>query len=124
MQTHQIHVMKGRARIDGVRRALFDFPEVLEVFTTGRPDTVVVVYDGRPRLGAWLRHLRAAGYHVTTRPHARADAARFGQSESLAERLLRRAIVDNMTFIGVPQPPVLPVEAPAVEMPYTRSARG
>jgi hypothetical protein len=87
----------------------------------------VVVYDGRPRLGAWLRHLRAAGYHVTTRRHPGADTARLGQSQSLAERPLRRAIVDNMKFSRVPQPPVppvLPVVAPAAEMPYTRSARG
>jgi hypothetical protein len=46
---------------------LFAFPEVLEVFSTGRPDALVVVCSGRPHPGEWLRALRAAGYHPRPR---------------------------------------------------------
>ena len=71
MQTHQIHISGARERSHGIRNELFAFPEVLEVFVTGRPDVLVVVYAGRPRPGEWLRALRALGYRTPARGHAR-----------------------------------------------------
>jgi hypothetical protein len=70
MRTHQIHVSNGREAVDEIRRQLFLFPEVLEVFSTGRPDVVVVVCAGRPRPGEWLRALRALGYQTPARRSA------------------------------------------------------
>ena len=67
MRTHQIHVANGREMVWEIRRELFRFPEVLEVFVTGRPDALVVVFTGRPRPGRWLRALWAAGYHAPAR---------------------------------------------------------
>jgi hypothetical protein len=70
MRTHQIHVANGREKMDEIRHRLFVFPEVLEVFETGRPDRFVVVYAGRPRPGEWLGALRAVGYRIPARRHA------------------------------------------------------
>src|SRR5579884_338324 len=70
MQTHQIQVFGGRDKVHEIRDELFSFPEVLEVFTTGRPDSLVVVCSGRPRPARWLDALTVAGYHVTPRRHA------------------------------------------------------
>jgi hypothetical protein len=70
MRTHQIHVSNGREWLQEIRRELFLFPEVLEVFDTGRPDVLVVVYIGRPRPGEWSRALRAVGYDTPPRRHA------------------------------------------------------
>ena len=58
MKTHQIHVSGARERVHEIRRELFAFSEVLDVFVTGRADVLVVVYAGRPRPGEWLRVLR------------------------------------------------------------------
>jgi hypothetical protein len=74
MQTHQVHVSDGRNRVHEIRTELFAFPEVLDVFVTGRPDALVVVYLGRPRPGEWLRALHAAGYRVPPRRRALAEA--------------------------------------------------
>jgi hypothetical protein len=73
MQTHQVHVSDGRNRVHEIRTELFAFPEVLDVFVTGRPDALVVVHLGRPRPGEWLRALRAAGYRVPPRQRALAE---------------------------------------------------
>lgn len=70
MQTHQIQVSNGRRRALEIRRELFAFPEVLEVFITSRPDALVVVCSGRPRPGEWLRALREAGYDAVVRRRA------------------------------------------------------
>ena len=67
MRTHQIQVSNGRETVREIRRQLFEFPEVLEVFDTGRADVLVVVYAGHPRPGEWLAALRAVGYEVQTR---------------------------------------------------------
>lgn len=74
MQTHQIHVSNGRDSAREVRGELFTFPEVLDVFITGRPDALVVVCSGRPRPGEWLGALRRAGYDVPAKRHATAVA--------------------------------------------------
>lgn len=81
MQTHEIQVSRAREDVDEIRVALFAFPEVLEVFVTGRPDFLVVVYAGHPRPGEWLRALRAIGCRMPARGHARwrADGAEFFQ---------------------------------------------
>jgi hypothetical protein len=81
MQTHQIHVSNGRDRVHEVRSELFIFPEVLDVFITGRPDALVVLCSGRPRPGEWLGALRRVGYDVPARHHATSvafDADRTG----------------------------------------------
>ena len=80
MQTHQINVSRARDMVQEIRHELFEFPEVLDVFVTGRPDWLVVVSRGRPRPGEWLRALRAVGYHVPVRRHATlaAEADRQG----------------------------------------------
>jgi hypothetical protein len=74
VQTHQIHVSDGRHRVHEIRTELFAFPEVLDVFVTGRPDALVVVFWGRPRPGEWLRALRAVGYRVPARQRVAAVA--------------------------------------------------
>jgi hypothetical protein len=38
MQTHEIHVSGAREQVHEIRAELFAFPEVIEVFVTGRPD--------------------------------------------------------------------------------------
>jgi hypothetical protein len=50
-----------------IRRELFAFSEILDVPVTSRPDSLVVVCAGRPRLGEWLRALRALGYEAPAR---------------------------------------------------------
>ena len=67
MQTHPIHVTDGRELVLEVRDALFVFPDVLDVFVTGRSDVLVVVCAGHPRPGRWLAALRAAGYQIPVR---------------------------------------------------------
>ena len=67
MQTHQIHVVDGYVRVHEIRNELFAFPEILDVFATGRADAIVIVYFGRPRPGEWLRALRAVGYDAAAR---------------------------------------------------------
>jgi hypothetical protein len=74
MQTHQIHVSNGRDMVNEVRSELFSFPEVLDVFITGRPNALVVVCSGRPRPGEWLGALRRVGYDVPAQRHAAAAA--------------------------------------------------
>jgi hypothetical protein len=69
MQTHQIYVSDARKRVHDIRNVLFTFPEVLDVFASGRPDGLVVVYAGRPRPGEWLRALRGLGYHTAGTGH-------------------------------------------------------
>jgi hypothetical protein len=78
VQTYQINISQGRANVHEIRRELFAFSEILEVFVTGRADSLVVVCVGRPRVGEWLRALRAAGYHVPARRHAFAGSATPG----------------------------------------------
>jgi hypothetical protein len=75
VQTYQINISKGRDSVHEIRGELFAFPEVLDVFVTGRPDSLIVVCWGHPRLGEWLRALRAAGYEVPARRHAVATAS-------------------------------------------------
>src|SRR5260370_35408879 len=69
MQTHQIHISQGGESVCDIRRSLFRFPEVLDVFATGGRDVLVVVYAGHPRPGEWLRALRAVGYETPARSH-------------------------------------------------------
>jgi hypothetical protein len=69
VQTHQINISHGRDNVHEIRRELFAFSEILDVFVTSRPDSLVVVSAGRPRLGEWLRALRAVGYDAPTRRH-------------------------------------------------------
>jgi hypothetical protein len=75
VQTYQINVSQGRDKVHEIRRELFAFSEVLDVFITGRPDAVVVVCAGRPRPSTWLRALRAVGYEVPNRRHPIAPAS-------------------------------------------------
>jgi hypothetical protein len=70
LQTHQIQVSGGRDKVHEIRAELFGFPEVLEVFSTGSPDSLVVVCSGRPRPARWLDALMAAGYQLKPRRHA------------------------------------------------------
>jgi hypothetical protein len=76
----RITVSRARAIVQEIRHELFEFPEVLDVVVTGRPDWLVVVSPGRPRPREWLRALRAVGYHVPVRRHATlaAEADRQG----------------------------------------------
>lgn len=70
MQTHQIRVSEGRERAAEIRRDLFVFPEIIDVFVTGRPNWLVVVFVGRPRPGEWVRALRSLGYDIPPRRRA------------------------------------------------------
>jgi hypothetical protein len=74
VQTYQINISHGRHNVHEIRRELFAFSEILDVFVTSRPDSLVVVCAGRPRLGEWLRALRAVGYEISARRHPSADA--------------------------------------------------
>lgn len=67
MQTYQLTISQGRDNVYEIRRELFAFSEILDVFVTSRPDSLVVVCAGRPRLGEWRRALRAAGYEIPAR---------------------------------------------------------
>jgi hypothetical protein len=69
VQTHQINVSRARDMVEEIRHELFEFPEVLDVFVTGRPDCLVVVSRGRPHPAEWLRALRTVGYNVPVRRH-------------------------------------------------------
>jgi hypothetical protein len=69
VQTHQINISHGRDNVREIRYALFAFSEILDVFVTSRPDSLVVVCAGRPRLGEWLRALRAVGYEAPAQRH-------------------------------------------------------
>jgi hypothetical protein len=89
VQTHQIHVSGARERAHDIRSELFGFPEVLDVFVTGRPDVLVVVYAGRPRPGEWLRALRRLGYRTPARGHAMWPR----KAEQRSEVLLRHVVV-------------------------------
>ena len=84
VQTCQIGVAEGRDRVNEIRSELFGFPEILEVFITGRPDSLVVVYQGRPRPAEWLRALRAVGYELAPRRHPVTPAAKAGQTGVVA----------------------------------------
>ncbi len=74
MQTHPIHVTDGRERALEVQDALFVFPDVLEVFVTGRSDVLVVLCLGHPRPAMWLAEL-GAGYKLPGRRRAQDAAA-------------------------------------------------
>lgn len=69
MQTHPLHVSDASKRLDELRTELFAFTDVLEVFSTGHADMLVVICSGRPRPGEWVRALRAAGYRIPPRRH-------------------------------------------------------
>lgn len=68
MHTHEIHVTGGREAVTEIRGHLFLFSEVLDVLATSRPDSLVVVFSGRPRPAEWNRHLRDAGYELLRSP--------------------------------------------------------
>jgi hypothetical protein len=80
VQTYQIYVSKGRDRVHEIRSELFVFPEILDVFITGRRDSLVVVCRGRPRPAEWLRALRAVGYGVPQRRRSGTPRARVGRA--------------------------------------------
>jgi hypothetical protein len=84
VQTYRIYVSKGRDRVDEIRGRLFVFPEVLDVFVTGRPDSLVVVCWGRPRPAEWLRALRAVGYDLPRRSDFGTPAAKVDRNTVVA----------------------------------------
>jgi hypothetical protein len=84
VQTHHINVSRARDMAQEIRHELFVFPEVLDVYVTGRPDWLVVVSRGRPRPAEWLRALRAVGYDIPPRRHAVAEPAEADRPERAA----------------------------------------
>ena len=82
VQTHALHVSNGRDSVLEIRHELFGFPEVLDVFATGRQDVLVVVCAGRPRPAEWLRALRAVGYETSAWRHASIDPVEAGKPDS------------------------------------------
>ena len=84
MQTCQIYVSKGRDRVNEIRSELFVFPEILDVFITGRPDSLVVVCRGRPRPAEWLRALRTVGYDLPPRSHSGTPATKVDRTTVVA----------------------------------------
>src|ERR1700685_3590373 len=101
VQTYQIYVSKGRDRVNEIRSELFVFPEILDVFTTGRPDSLVMVCRGRPRPAEWLRALRRVGYDLPPRSHSRTLGAKVDRTtvaaplrrEPLSAPIMRRRAV-------------------------------
>ena len=75
MHTHEIHIAGGREAVSEIRRELFVFSEILDVFTTRRADSLVVVFCGRPRPAEWNSRLRDAGYRLLPRPERSSDEA-------------------------------------------------
>lgn len=115
VQTHQIHVSNGRERAHEVRSVLFTFPEVIDVFVTGRSDALVVVCSGRPRPGEWLAALRSVGYHIPPRRHATAIAIDPDQTSVVAtsdsappsrpgSRALRHAVTERHRRVKTSSP--------------------
>ncbi len=88
MQTHQIEVSGAHEQLEEIRGELFAFPEVLEVFVTGRRDSLVVVHAGRPRPGEWLRTLRRLGYRTPSSGRATWPRPQ-GQSELLPRHVVQ-----------------------------------
>jgi hypothetical protein len=84
VQTYRIYVSKSRERVDEIRSQLFVFPEVLDVFVTGRPDSLVGVCWGRPRPEEWLRALRAVGHDLPRRSHFGPPAAKVDRTTVVA----------------------------------------
>jgi hypothetical protein len=117
MQTHDLHVLKGRDRVLQIRNELFVFPDVLEVFITGRPDVLVVVCAGRPRPAEWLRILRVAGYEGSPRRYA--SATRLEPDESCAERNGSRPTSPSEST--TPQPREVRRRSPSRPSPRTRT---
>lgn len=78
MQTHQINISRGRHNLHEIRRELFAFSEILDVFVSSRLDSLVVVCAGRPRPGEWLRALRAIGYEAPARRHLSGESTTRG----------------------------------------------
>jgi hypothetical protein len=64
MHTHEIHLADAQDAVGEARECLFAFPEVLDVLATSRPDSLVVVFAGRPRPAEWSARLRAPGLRV------------------------------------------------------------
>jgi hypothetical protein len=77
VQTQEIQIFNGRRRVLEIRRELFAFPEIMDVFITSRSDALIVVCFGRPRPAEWLRVLREAGYEAVAR---RRPATRLPES--------------------------------------------
>jgi hypothetical protein len=84
VQTYQIYVSNGRDSVHEIRSELFVFPEILDVFVTGRPDSLVVVCQGRPRPAEWLLALRAVGYDVPPRSQSRTAAGKVDRTTVVA----------------------------------------
>jgi hypothetical protein len=84
VQTYQIYVSNGRDRVHEIRSELFAFPEVLDVFVTGRSDSLVVVCRGRPRPAEWLRALRAVGYDLLPRRRSGTPARGVDRTRAVA----------------------------------------
>lgn len=70
MQTHLLRVSGAESHFDQLRDELMVFNDVLDVFSTSRPDALVVVCSGRPRPGEWTHALRAAGHTIPPRRRA------------------------------------------------------
>jgi hypothetical protein len=105
VQTQRLHVSNARDSVLEIRSELFVFPEVLEVFVTGRPDVLVVVCSGRPRPTRWLRALRAAGYESLARHHASAnELERDGSTSALdVPRCAPSPVQTPTTWSGLPE---------------------
>jgi hypothetical protein len=118
VQTHQINVSRARDMVQEIRHELFEFPEILDVFVTGRPDWLVVVSRGRPRPGEWLRALRAVGYHVPVRRHAtqavEADRQEAAPASAPATGITARAHahMPDYAATGAVLAPAVPAGAP------------
>jgi len=89
-----------------IRRDLFLFPEVIDVFVTGRQDALVVVFVGRPRPGEWSRALRSLGYDIPPRrqvapPPSEVDGQRpIGLGKGIGQQL-RRMVGDKRKLPAV-----------------------
>jgi hypothetical protein len=81
MHTHEIQLTGAREAASEARDCLFSFPEVLDVLVTSRPDSLVVVFAGRPRPAEWSARLRAAGMDVI-RPSVRRRPERIAARQS------------------------------------------
>jgi hypothetical protein len=96
VQTYKIYVSKGRDRMNEIRSELFVFPEILDVFITGRPDWLVVVCRGpaAPR-GMAARTARGPD-------HAGNAPSKHAASRSLMRRCLQTAPAEARQPAGLP----------------------
>jgi hypothetical protein len=97
MQTHSLRVADARDQLEDLRAELLTFRDVLDVFSTGHADTLVVLCSGRPHPAEWAHALQTAGYTIPPRRHAGPSSGRLRPESSSSIPVIEpssRAVLD------------------------------